>query len=99
MDVGPMELVVVLAIVILLFGASRVGQIGGALGESVREFRRAIRPEHGGDEEATAAVAPWPSAPTEEPEAAADYVPTDATAMVTPSGASTHQDVHGSPIA
>lgn len=43
--IGPTELIVVLVVVILLFGASRVGELGGALGKSVREFRSAVKGE------------------------------------------------------
>lgn len=37
------EWLIILAIVVILFGASRLGQIGAALGQSIREFRRAVR--------------------------------------------------------
>ena len=40
-----MELVIILAIVILVFGAGRVADLGGAIGKSVREFRGAVRDE------------------------------------------------------
>ena len=42
---GPMELVIILAIVVFLFGAGRVADLGGALGKSIREFRRAAHEE------------------------------------------------------
>lgn len=38
---GPWELIVILLIVVVIFGAGRLSQVGGALGKSVREFRRA----------------------------------------------------------
>ena len=41
-DVGPMELLIILAVVILLFGVGKVGKLGKELGTSVKEFRRAI---------------------------------------------------------
>ncbi len=41
--IGSTELIVVLVIVILLFGAGRVGDLGGALGKSIREFRSAMK--------------------------------------------------------
>ncbi len=41
MPFGPLELVIILAIVILIFGASRIGKLGGALGTSIREFKEA----------------------------------------------------------
>jgi sec-independent protein translocase protein TatA len=43
---GPQELVLILIIVLVLFGAKRLPEIGGALGKSVREFKKATRKEH-----------------------------------------------------
>ena len=40
---GPTELLIILVIVVVLFGASRLAGIGGAVGNSIREFRRAVR--------------------------------------------------------
>ncbi len=40
---GPMELLIILVIVILIFGANRIGEIGGALGKTVREFRKEMK--------------------------------------------------------
>jgi sec-independent protein translocase protein TatA len=37
------ELLIILVIVIVLFGASRLRGIGGALGGSINEFKRAVR--------------------------------------------------------
>jgi sec-independent protein translocase protein TatA len=48
MDLGPMELVLVLGLVVVLFGAGRIAELGGALGKSVREFRSAM---HEGDDQ------------------------------------------------
>jgi len=39
------ELIIVLAIVILLFGPSRLAGLGGAVGKAMREFRDATRPD------------------------------------------------------
>jgi sec-independent protein translocase protein TatA len=46
-DMGPKfwELIIVLAIVILLFGPSRLAGLGGAVGKAMREFRDATKPE------------------------------------------------------
>lgn len=43
---GLPELVIILVIVVLVFGASRLSGIGGALGKGIREFRKGIS---GGD--------------------------------------------------
>jgi sec-independent protein translocase protein TatA len=37
---GTWELLIVLAIVVLIFGASRLPQLGKALGETVRNFKK-----------------------------------------------------------
>jgi sec-independent protein translocase protein TatA len=39
------ELIIVLAIVILLFGPSRLAGLGGAVGKAMREFKDATKPE------------------------------------------------------
>ena len=44
-SLGPTELIVILMLAIVLFGAGKVGELGGALGKSIREFRRAANEE------------------------------------------------------
>ena len=46
---GWQELLIVLVIVALIFGASRVADLGGALGRGIREFRQEARSDE--DEE------------------------------------------------
>jgi len=41
-NIGPLELVVVLAIVLLIFGPKRLPAAGRALGRSMREFKDSI---------------------------------------------------------
>lgn len=48
-QLGPMELLIILAIVLLLFGVGRVSKIGKELGEAVGGFRSGIK--EGMDEE------------------------------------------------
>ena len=45
MQLGVPELVIILLIVVVLFGASRLRGIGSALGGSIREFKNAVRDE------------------------------------------------------
>jgi sec-independent protein translocase protein TatA len=45
LNIGPLELVIILLIVIALFGAGRIAGVGSALGKSVREFREEARNE------------------------------------------------------
>ncbi len=40
---GIWELLIILAIVIAIFGAGKLAGLGGALGSSIREFRRNVR--------------------------------------------------------
>ncbi|MCE7989674.1 MAG: twin-arginine translocase TatA/TatE family subunit [Caldilinea sp. CFX5] len=37
---GPMELVIILVIVAMLFGVGRLPEVFGAVGKGIREFRR-----------------------------------------------------------
>ncbi len=41
--VGPWELVAILAIVVVLFGARRIPEIARGLGEGIRGFRSSLR--------------------------------------------------------
>ena len=47
---GPTELIIILAIVVVLFGVGRIGKIGKELGTGMREFRKGLQ----GDEKADA---------------------------------------------
>ena len=42
---GIWELVVILVIVVLLFGARRLPEIGGGIGEGIRNFRKSMKDE------------------------------------------------------
>ena len=39
---GPMELFIILVIVLVLFGAKRVPEIGASIGKGIREFKRSV---------------------------------------------------------
>ena len=41
--IGPFEGLIILAVVVLIFGVCKLGDVGGALGRSVREFRKAAK--------------------------------------------------------
>jgi len=56
-QVGPLEVIVVLGIVLLIFGPKRLPQAGRALGKSMREFKDSISGNHKDDEEIEAPVA------------------------------------------
>ena len=46
-SIGPLELVIVLVIIILLFGVGRISKIAGEVGGGIRAFRDGLK----GDEE------------------------------------------------
>jgi sec-independent protein translocase protein TatA len=43
MRFGVTELLVVLAIVLIIFGASRLPQLGKGIGEGIRNFRKGVK--------------------------------------------------------
>jgi len=48
---GGWEWIIILVIVIILFGGSKLAGVGSALGQSIREFREAVSSEKDGDGE------------------------------------------------
>ncbi len=51
MRMGPTELVIILLIVLLLFGAKRLPDLAGSIGSSLKEFRKATKDSLDGDDE------------------------------------------------
>jgi len=41
--VGPTELIIILFIVLIIFGAGKLPEIGGALGKGIKNFKKATR--------------------------------------------------------
>jgi sec-independent protein translocase protein TatA len=66
---GAPELILIALALVLVFGAGKVGDLGGALGKSVRDFRKAMRNDDAPEEPQTEAPAPGaaPSAPNPPP--------------------------------
>jgi len=54
MKLGPLEIALIVLAVVLIFGVGKLGQIGGALGRSIREFRK--ERDKGGESTGTAAI-------------------------------------------
>ncbi len=48
--VGIQELLIILLICLLVFGAAKLPEIGRALGNTIKEFKKAMK-DMGGDEE------------------------------------------------
>ena len=61
-SLGPTELLIILVLALVLFGAGKLGDVGSALGKSIREFRRAAsdddstKPKRAEDESPPAAT-------------------------------------------
>ena len=49
-NIGLPELLVILVIVVLIFGAGKIPQLGKGLGEGIKNFRDAMRDGQKGDE-------------------------------------------------
>lgn len=62
---GPIELVIILALVVIIFGAGKMSDMGSALGKSIREFRSSVRSPDEEEEEASTESAP--AKPAKEP--------------------------------
>ncbi len=43
--IGPMELVVILAIAVLLFGGKKIPEVAKGLGEGIRNFKDSLKSE------------------------------------------------------
>jgi len=67
---GVPELLIILVVVLVIFGASRVADIGGSLGKAIREFRKEVRE----DEKPAASATPAAAPPADTPPAAAATV-------------------------
>jgi sec-independent protein translocase protein TatA len=58
MDLGAPELLLIVVVLVLVFGASKLGDIGGALGKSVKEFKQASQGDDAAPTTATATTEP-----------------------------------------
>lgn len=45
-NIGPLELIIVLAIVLLIFGPKKLPQLGRSLGGGMREFKDSVTGKH-----------------------------------------------------
>jgi len=47
-NIGPLEWVIILFIVLLIFGAGKLPQLGSSLGKGIRNFRASLKGEDQG---------------------------------------------------
>ena len=57
---GPLEIVVILVVVLLLFGAKRLPEIGSSLGKGIRSFKSSVTGEEEGRQTSVNSDAPDP---------------------------------------
>ncbi len=62
--IQPMHLLLILVIVLVVFGAGKLSQVGGALGQSVKDFKATVSDEDDEGTEATAKKVETPTAST-----------------------------------
>ena len=55
-NLGPMELLIIVAIIMILFGGKKIPELMHGLGKGINEFKRGT--QGGGDDAAKAAEAP-----------------------------------------
>ncbi len=66
MNIGPLEIAIIVVVILLLFGARKLPDLGRGLGSGMREFKDGITGKDGGEDskepldESTSAPAPAP---------------------------------------
>ena len=67
-SLGPTELALILVLALILFGAGKLADVGGAIGKSIREFRHAATDDD--PKPQAQQTVPAPPAPAAQPPAA-----------------------------
>jgi sec-independent protein translocase protein TatA len=49
-NVGPLEIIVVLIVVLIIFGPKRLPELGRSLGHGIREFKGSLSGDHDDDD-------------------------------------------------
>ena len=85
-NIGPLELIIILAIALLIIGPGKLPDVGAALGKSIREFRKASSDvqEAVNVSVDTSPLPPTPAAPVAPESPAAPQVPTATGAPAAP---------------
>jgi sec-independent protein translocase protein TatA len=93
-NIGPMELILILAIALLVIGPGKLPDVGKSLGESIREFRKATSEV----KEATS-LEPRPAAPAAPVAPAPPTVPAAAVTQAAPAAPASDSGTGSTPAA
>ena len=55
-NIGPMELVLVLAIALIVLGPKKLPEVGRSIGRGMREFKESLSGDHPDDDDEPAAL-------------------------------------------
>ena len=47
--IGPLEIIIVLVIILIIFGVGRLPEVGGGIGKGLREFRSGLKGDNDDD--------------------------------------------------
>jgi sec-independent protein translocase protein TatA len=73
MDIlAPSHLLILLLIILVIFGPAKLGDVGGALGRAIRDFKKAMNEPEQSSQPARVVSAPGPTAATASETAVAD---------------------------
>jgi sec-independent protein translocase protein TatA len=85
-DIGPVELIIILVIVVMLFGVGKLPEVFGSVGKGLKEFRHAMKDDTSDTPAplpvATQPVAAQPVAPQPAPQIEAQPAPVEVAAPV-----------------
>ena len=48
--IGPLEIIIVLVIILIIFGVGRLPEVGGGIGKGLREFRSGLKGDNDDDD-------------------------------------------------
>ncbi|MGH8907914.1 MAG: Sec-independent protein translocase subunit TatA/TatB [Egibacteraceae bacterium] len=66
-NLGGPELIWLIIVLVLLFGAKRLPELGGSVGRSIKNFKKGMAEAHAENEDETPTQAPSPKPPSSNP--------------------------------
>ena len=58
MSIGPLQLLIVLLIIVLIFGTKKLRNMGGDLGSAIKNFKKSMKDESESDDSETDKIPP-----------------------------------------